>query len=465
MGASTLQDAASGRAGDLLMRRTASYPERMQETFGQRLWRGLYSLLARVALPFSMFYLIWRGLRLREYLDRWSERFALYREPGLADCLWLHAVSVGEVNAAAPLLAALRRRHPARAFLVTTTTPTGSARARALWGDDVRHAYLPYDLPGAVRHFLDHFRPRLAVVMETEIWPNLYAELAHRDIPLAIVNARLSDKSLRGYRPIRPLLRGALTAVQCIAAQSAGDAERYRKLGARAGSLVVTGNLKYDIEVPVGLEQQARQWRQSWGARPVWIAASTHPDEEAIVLTAQRALRERFPQALLLWAPRHPERFASVASDAERAGFMVSRRSSDGLPSERTAIFVIDTLGELLAFYAAADVAFVGGSLQAIGGHNLLEPAALGVPSLVGPYTGNFREITDLLIEVGAARCVYDAAALIAAISACWNDPANATRCGEAGRDRIAIERGALARTLALLDSLCPPEMPASRGV
>jgi 3-deoxy-D-manno-octulosonic-acid transferase len=434
----------------------------MQATLGQRAWRGLYSLVARIALPFSMFYLVWRGMRLRPYLDRWSERFALYREPGQGDCLWLHAVSVGEVNAAAPLLAALRRRHPGSAFLVTTTTPTGSARARAVWGDEIRHAYLPYDLPGAVRHFLDHFHPRMAVVLETEIWPNLYAELGRRRIPLAIVNARLSEKSLRGYRAFRPLLAAALANVVCVAAQSEGDAERYRKLGARAESLTVTGNLKYDFESPAGLERQAAQWRGLWGNRPVWIAASTHPDEEAIVLAVHGELRLRFPDALLLWAPRHPERFEQVASQAERVGFQVARRTREGQPSATTSVFVIDTLGELQAFYAAADVAFVGGSLQPIGGHNLLEPAALGVPALVGPHTGNFSEITELLLDAGAVRRIHDAPSLLAAIAACWDDPASAIQSGAAGRERIAKERGALARTLALLDSLCPPEPPAS---
>jgi len=434
----------------------------MHETLAQRAWRSIYSLVARLGLPFSMFYLVWRGLRLRPYLDRWSERFALYREPGPAGCLWLHAVSVGEVNAAAPLLAALRLRHPGSVFLVTTTTPTGSARARTLWADQVEHAYLPYDMPGAVRHFLDHFRPRLAVVMETEIWPNLYAELGRRDIPLAIVNARLSEQSLRSYRPIRPLLSGALARVRCVAAQSKGDSERYRRLGARPETLSVTGNLKYDIELPDGLAEQALRWRQTWGARPVWIAASTHPEEEAIMLAAHQALQKQFPQALLLWAPRHPERFEVVANEAGRAGFSVARRSSDGLPSATTAVFVIDTLGELLAFYAAADVAFVGGSLQPIGGHNLLEPAALGIPALVGPHTGNFREITELLLQAGAVLRVSDAASLVAAVTAWWLDPALASRCGAAGRNRIAVERGALARTLVLLDRLYPSEASTS---
>lgn len=424
----------------------------MQEPFGQRVLRGIYSLVIRLGLPISLYYLIWRGLRQREYLDRWSERFALYRGLGLSDCLWIHAVSVGEVNVAASLLAELRQRYPGRPLLVTTTTPTGSARVRALWGEDVRHVYLPYDLPGAVRNFLEHFQPQLALVMETEIWPNLFAQVRARGIPLLIANARLSERSLRGYRPIAPLVRAALRGVDVVAAQSQADAWRYRRLGAREDAVHVTGNLKYDLPLPPGIIEQARDWRRDWGQRPVWIAASTHPDEEAAVIQAHRAVLARFPDALLLWAPRHPERFAGVAAECERAGFATSARRSDGLPQAASNVFVIDTLGELMSFFAAADLAFVGGSLQEVGGHNVLEPAALGVPALVGPHTFNFQEITDLLIGVGAVQRVSGAESLAAAVVATFEHPAQARQRGEAGRDRIASERGALARTMALLD-------------
>ena len=424
----------------------------MQKPFGHRAMRSLYSLVIRIALPVSLYYLIWRGLRQREYFDRWSERFALYRGEGLPGCLWIHAVSVGEVNVAAPLVAALRERIPDQLILVTTTTPTGSARVRALWGDSVRHAYLPYDLPGAVRNFLDHFQPRLAVVMETEIWPNLFAELDTRGVPLVIANARLSERSLRGYRPIAPLLRSALSGVDVVAAQSEADAARYRKLGAPEAAIKVTGNLKYDLPLPEGVVEQGRRWRDSWGERPVWIAASTHPDEEEIIRQAHRALQLQFPRALLLWAPRHPERFAAVAADASRAGFAIASRRIEGLPRPDTDIFVIDTLGELMSFYAASDIAFVGGSLQDVGGHNVLEPAALGIPALVGPHTFNFQEITELMLAAGAVQRVVDAASLAKKLGEQFRHPEERTRRGEAGRGRIAAERGALARTLALLE-------------
>jgi 3-deoxy-D-manno-octulosonic-acid transferase len=424
----------------------------MHDPVGHRAMRGLYSLVIRLALPISLYYLIWRGLRQREYFDRWSERFALYRGEGLAECLWIHAVSVGEVNAAAPLLEGLRQRHPGHTFLVTTTTPTGSARVRALWGDSVRHVYLPYDLPGGVRNFLDRFRPRLAVVMETEIWPNLFAELERRQVPVVIANARLSERSLKGYRPIAPLVRTTMATIDLVAAQSSADAERYRKLGAPRDRLRVTGNLKYDLPLPEGIVAQAAIWRRDWGLRPVWIAASTHPEEEEIVMAAHRLLLAESPQALLLWAPRHPERFAAVALACQRAGFEVASRRVEQLPSTSSQVFVVDTLGELMSFYAASDVAFVGGSLQEVGGHNLLEPAALGVPALVGPHTFNFQEITEVLLAVGAAQRVGDAPSLAKRIGQLLRHPDERRRRGEAGRLRIASERGALARTLDLID-------------
>jgi 3-deoxy-D-manno-octulosonic-acid transferase len=426
----------------------------MHEPLGQRALRGLYSLVIRLALPASLYYLIWRGLRQREYFDRWSERFALYRGTPCADCLWLHAVSVGEVNAAIALVEALRARHPGRELLVTTTTPTGSARVRALWGDTVRHVYLPYDLPGAVRNFLEHFRPAIALVMETEIWPNLFAELQRRGIPAIIANARLSERSLRGYRPIAPLVRAAMATIDQVAAQSEADADRYRKLGAPAARVHATGNLKYDIPLAEHLPEQAREWRARWGSmRPVWIAASTHPDEEAAVLLAHRAGLAAWPQALLLWAPRHPERFAAVASGAARAGLRVATRRADTLPGADSEVFVIDTLGELMSFYAAADVAFVGGSLQEVGGHNLLEPAALGVPALVGPHTFNFQDITALLIATGAVERIADGESLGRTLCEWLRAPEERVRRGEAGRERIAAERGALARTLELVEA------------
>jgi 3-deoxy-D-manno-octulosonic-acid transferase len=424
----------------------------MRLTLTDRLWLAGYSLLLVLLLPTTLYHLVWRGMRQREYLQRWDERFAFYASATGAGALWLHAVSVGEVNAAAPLVRALRQAHPGRPLLLTTVTPTGSARATALFGDDVRQVYLPYDTPGAVRHFLDHFRPAIAVVLETELWPNLYVETARRDIPLLIVNARLSERSLRGYRWIRPLVRIALDAVAHVAAQSAADFARYVQLGLDPARGSVPGNLKYDLELPDGLVAQAMQWRARWGERPVWIAASTHPEEEPAMLAAHAALLARWPDALLLWAPRHPERFERVAEQAAAAGLRVRRRTRDGEPDATTQCFVVDTLGELIAFYAASDAAFVGGSLQDVGGHNLLEPAALGVPMVVGPHMFNFEEIAARLRGAGAVVSIADAAGLAPAIAALLADPGERTRRGEAGRASLATERGALARTVALVE-------------
>lgn len=424
----------------------------MKLDFGERLLLMAYSLAMSLLVPLTLGHLFWRGLGQRAYWRRWDERFALYREPGLRECLWLHAVSVGEVNAAAPLLDRLRRRYPGLPVLVTTTTPTGSERARAIWKDGIRHVYLPYDTPGAVRHFLDQFRPRIAIVMETEIWPCLFVEIGRRGIPLLIVNARLSERSLSGYAPIRRMLRIALRAVGDVLAQTPADLDRYRRLGLEENRGRVLGNLKYDIALPEELAVRMREGRANWGERPVWIAASTHPDEEAAVIDAHRLVLARFPNALLLWAPRHPERFADAIAKAKDAGLEVAHRSQHRWPSASTQCFVIDTLGELMGFYACADVAFVGGSLQAIGGHNVLEPAALGVPALVGPHTFNFQDVTELLLDAGGLRRIGDAESLAREVMAWFADPESGRRCGEAAKARVLAERGALERTLKLIE-------------
>jgi len=425
-------------------------------TPGRRLLLALYSALLWLLLPVTLYHLVWRGLRQREYLLRWSERYAQVDAlpelpPG---ALWVHAVSVGEVNAAIPLVNALRQRHPGRPLLITTITPTGSARVRALWGDAVHHVYLPYDLHGMVRRFLERVRPALAVVIETELWPNLFVACARAEVPVVIANARLSERSLRGYRWLGPLIRLALSGVRLIAAQSEADAARFRVLAGDDVRIEVSGNLKFDQPLPQASREEALGWRQACGARPIWVAASTHAEEEAAVLDAHQRLREAHPDALLLWAPRHPERFDAVAARVVEAGLVLRRRSLERSPDARCEVFLIDSFGELPGFLAAGDVAFVGGSLCDVGGHNLLEPAALGVPVLSGPYTFNFAEISALLKDVGALEIVADAAQLASAIDWLLARPDQARARGRAGRLRIDRERGALARTLALIDEV-----------
>lgn len=422
----------------------------------ERVLRALYSATLYLLVPITLYHLIWRGFRQRAYFQRWDERYASYAPAGVPAPVWLHAVSVGEVNAAAPLVDRLRAQRPDLRVVVTTITPTGSERVRKLWGDDVTHVYLPYDLPGAVARFLDQFKPTLALIVETELWPNLLFVCRDRGIPTHILNARLSARSLRGYRVLAPLIRRALATVRLVAAQSQDDARRFERLGAAPERIRVTGNLKFDIPPP-----QTGGFVRAFDAalaqpRPIWIAASTHEDEEAPVLEAHRLLRERHADALLLWAPRHPERFRAVTQRAREAGFRVTSRSADVWPPPVTDVFVIDTLGELTSFYACASVAFVGGSLQPIGGHNLLEPAATGTAILSGPQLHNFVDIAHRLREAQAMRVVDDAASLAQALAALFDD-ANAREAMAANAARLLEDgRGALDRTLALIAPVLP---------
>lgn len=423
--------------------------------YGAALRRAAYTAALYLLTPLIFFRLASRGLRARGYFSRWFERFGFFPDPGLKDTIWVHAVSVGEVNAAAPLIDALRQRHPQARLVVTTVTPTGSDRVRQIWGDAVFHVYLPYDLPDAVSRFLRRIRPQIAIIMETEIWPNLYRQCRRRRIPLLIANGRLSHKSLQGYGPVRALMRDALRSVAFVAAQSQQDVAHFLALGAAPERLGLVGNLKYDMSVPEGLGLQAAQWRQTWGRqRPVWIAASTHEGEELAVLKAHSHLLRRFPDALLILVPRHPERFRPALQLCRSYGFNTACRSADGLPEAEVQCFVIDSMGELVAFCAAADVAFVAGSLEPIGGHNVLEPAALGVPVLVGPHTFNFTEITERLIEHQACWRVEDAEGLAQALQRLLAQPSLRLRMGEAAQAMVASERGAVQRTLALIDGL-----------
>ena len=417
--------------------------------------RYLYTLAMYLATPLLVLRLLARGVRLRPYHRRWPERFGFFDPPGFSGSLWVHAVSVGEVNAAEPLIKALRRDYPNAPLVITTVTPTGTARVQQLFGDSVFHVYLPYDLPYAVGRFLKKVRPRLALIVETEIWPNLYFACRRRGIPLMIVNARLSERSLRGYKPLRGLLRSALRCVRLIAAQSRTDAARYRLLGADPEQVLVTGNMKFDMPIPDGAVTEGGAMRGHWGARrPVWMAASTHEGEELAVLEAHLQVLKRLPDALLLLAPRHPERFKLVEHAVRSLGFTVATRSQEGVPSASHQVFVIDAMGQLLPFFAASDLAFVGGSLVPIGGHNVLEPAALSVPVLVGPHTFNFEEITRSLIEEGGAKRVTDAAGLGPATLKLLLDAAKRARMGQAAQSVFERERGAVQRVMRLIDAL-----------
>lgn len=437
----------------------------MPEALTERLLRGLYSAVLYVLVPLTVYHLIWRGFRQPAYFQRWDERYGVYRTPPGQAPVWVHAVSVGEVNAAAPLINALLARDPDRRLLVTTITPTGSERVAALWGERVEHVYLPYDLSGAVRRFLAHFRPQVGLIVETELWPNLLFCCRDAGVPTYIVNARLSARSLRGYRVLRPLVGRALRTVRKVATQSSDDGKRFVKLGASRDAVLDTGNLKYDITIDhAAVEALVAEFQANAGRRPSWIAASTHPEEEAAVIAIHRRLRAHWPDLLLLWAPRHPERFRAAAQLGVEAGWRVATRALTRWPDADDDVFVLDTLGELGAFYACADVAFVGGSLQDIGGHNLLEPAAVGTAVVTGPHLQNFTDIARQLKRAGAVRIGADADAVHDDLAQLLADPDARRVMGEAGRALVEAGRGALARTLLLVEADLPvPDTKTAR--
>jgi 3-deoxy-D-manno-octulosonic-acid transferase len=423
-----------------------------------RILRRLYTGLLYLLLPLALLRLYWRGRQDAGHRRRWRERLGIIPPLPESSCLWVHAVSVGETRAALPLIRALLNRYPDLPLLVTTTTLTGSRQVREALGERVHHVYAPYDLPGAAARFLRQTRPRLALIMETELWPNLLRQCAVAGIPTLIANARLSERSARGYARIRWLTASMLRDITLIAAQAEADAERFRALG--APRVEVTGNLKYDLTLPDDLLERGRQFRQDvlGTHRAVWIAASTHAGEEEQVLDAFARLRARWPELLLLLVPRHPERFDGVAALYQQRGFSVVRRSEQRICTPEAAVFLGDSMGELLLFYAATDLAFVGGSLVPTGGHNVLEPALLGLPVLFGPHMFNFTEAGERLLEAKAAWQVTNAAELAAMVDRLLTDPALGQNAGQLGRSVVERHRGALAALLGWIETLLDGE-------
>lgn len=426
---------------------------------GRTSWlRNAYIVLSYLLAPLLLVHLYWRSISVPAYRQRIRERFGFGMPRLPRPSIWVHAVSVGEVQAAAPLVRALLKQYPDVPLVLTTMTPTGSERVRLLFGDTVVHRYVPYDLAAAVRRFFDRARPSLAIIMETELWPNLYHECGQRRVPLVLASARISLRSLGRYRRLMPLFRDTLANGIVIAAQTPADAERFRSLGANPAHTHVTGNIKFDFELPHEVRHAGRALRELQARdRPVWIAASTHDGEESVLLAAHALIRERHPEALLLLVPRHPERFPEVAALIDSCGFAQVRRSSAAVAGQGTSVFLGDTMGELVTFYAAADVAFVGGSLAAIGGHNLLEPVALGIPVITGPHNENAADICALLVACGAASVLPDADAIAAEVCRLFADPAERQRRGAAGQSAIAANCGALERLLQLIAPLIPP--------
>lgn len=427
--------------------------------------RSLYTTLFYLAMPLVMLRLCWRSLQSPAYRRRWSERLAFYGTDlsPVRQAVVFHAVSVGEVHAALPLIRAWQEQHPAQPVVVTCSTPTGSARIRALFGDSVIHVYLPYDLPGAVQRFLDRFRPQLLVVLETELWPNLIHHCHERGVAILLANARLSARSHAGYRRIAGMTQAMLSRLDAAAAQSEADALRLCSLGVDPARITVTGSLKFDLEVDEAQQHAGAALRlRCFGDRPVLIAASTREGEDGRVLAAYRLMRASVPTLGLVVVPRHPERFVAAVDLFRAAGFGVMSRSALTGPEASLHIDVLvgDTMGEMQCYYAMADIAFVGGSLVDTGCQNILEPAAMGLPVITGPSLFNFQAVSDVMREAGAQQVVQDETGLAQIVVALLDEPDRRDAMARAAIGFVARSRGATRRILSLM-----AELAAGRAV
>jgi len=414
------------------------------------IWRLGYRLLLWLLFPWALVHLWWRGRRQPGYREHIAERFGWYRVRPARPVIWLHAVSVGETRAAEPLVRALAARYPGHELLLTQMTPTGRETAQQLFGETATIVYLPYDYPGAVARFLARFKPRLGIIMETEIWFHLVAGCARLGVPLLLANARMSEKSARGYELVAPLTRAALGRMAAVGAQSREDAARLERLGAR--EVEVTGNLKFDVVPAPRLLALGADLRRRIGRRPVLLAASTREGEEELVLDA--LARIRIADLLLLLVPRHPQRFAEVAALLEKRELSYLRRSENRELSSGCRVLLGDSMGEMAAYYAACDLAFIGGSLLPYGGQNLIEACAVGRPLLFGPHMHNFAEASRLALEAGAAAEVVDAVMLGERAGQLLSDPAALARMARAALAFSRAHQGATARTLAICERL-----------
>ncbi|CUX96841.1 lipid IV(A) 3-deoxy-D-manno-octulosonic acid transferase [Candidatus Doolittlea endobia] len=417
----------------------------------------IYNIIIILIQPLVWIQLLWRSRKAPAYRRRWAERYGFCQGKVKPGGIMLHSVSVGETLTAIPLLRALRHCYPLLPITVTTMTPTGSERVQSAFGKEVYHVYLPYDLPGAMSRFLNQVNPKLVIIMETELWPNLIKALNQRGIPLIVANARLSISSAAGYKKFSGFFSGIMRNITLIIAQNEEDAARFLELGLKKKQLAVMGNLKFDISVTPELEAKALMLRRQWAPRrQVWIATSTHDGEETLLLKAHRQLLTNFPDLLLILVPRHPERFLLVREMTMKAGFNCIMRSSGEIPSSNTQVVVGDTMGELMLLYGIADLAFVGGSLVERGGHNPLEAAAHAIPILMGPYTLNFRDICRKLNKAGGLITVTDVVTLVTSISALLTNKDCRLYYGCHAVDVLRQNQGALQRLLHLLESYLP---------
>ncbi len=410
-------------------------------------WR--YTTVLFLLLPYVLFHLVWRARRQPEYLRHWGERFGrCYGVRPLRPVIWLHAVSVGETRATAPLVKALQARYPEHQILLTHMTPTGRDAGEQLFGAEVLRCYLPYDYPFAVRRFLEHFRPELGLLLETEIWPNLIQACHTANVPLCLVNARLSEKSARRYARFSKLAAASLRQMSAIAAQTEEDARRLEALG--ACNVSVMGNLKFDIAPPAQLLELGHRLLQRFGPeRRIFLAASTREGEEEKILAALQ--RIELPGLLTVIVPRHPQRFDAVARLFEQRGISYQRRSLEESVRPDTAVVLGDSMGEMFAYYAACDVAFIGGSLLPFGGQNLIEACAVGKPVILGPHTWNFSEAAERAVEAGAAVQVGNEEGLAQELQALLQTPERCRRMGQAGLEFSRRHQGATEKVMNIL--------------
>jgi 3-deoxy-D-manno-octulosonic-acid transferase len=417
--------------------------------------RYFYTLCFYVFLPLVVLRLLWRARSAPAYAQRWNERFGFFTaRRSSRPAIWVHAVSVGETLAALPMIRQLQARYPHHELIVTTTTPTGSERVRAALSDSVFHVYAPYDLPDCLGRFLRRVRPQLAVIMETELWPNTIHACHRRQIPVVVANARLSEKSARGYERFAALSRSMLQQITVIAAQHADDGERFVSLGLPPSALVIAGNIKFDLTLDEEVRERAHALRKRWqssGQRPVLLAASTHQGEDSLLLQAYEQLRVSHPELLLALVPRHPERFDRVVTEAA-SRYRTQRHSQSGPVAAETQVLVGDTMGEMMPMLGAADVVFMGGTWVPNGGHNLIEPAAWGKPIFCGPSLFNFAEVSRLLIASSGLQVMDTPAELATAVAELLESAELTERMGAAAKAVAEANRGALERLLVVID-------------
>lgn len=416
--------------------------------------RNIYTVLLYLLVPFVLLRLYLRSRKAPAYRQRWPERFAWKMVRTNKPSIWLHAVSVGEVLGSAPLIQKLLDTYPQYQLVVTTMTPTGSDRVKELFGGQVLHCYAPYDLPGPVKRFLRAIQPQLLILFETEIWPNTIHHCYQQGVPVLLANGRMSARSAKGYQKLAALTKSVMSELSLIAAQSEADGSRFVELGCSEKNVSVTGSIKFDLSIPETLKKHAITLHSQWAGRPSFIAASTHQGEESQVLDAFAKIKHVYPDALLILVPRHPERFDEVAQLIEKAGYEYVRRSTALPVSSHCDVLLADTMGEMLLLYGCIDVAFVAGSLVPRGGHNLLEPAAWGVPVLSGPHLFNFQAISELLKAAGAMAVVGDSDALALKVINLFADREQALQMGRSAEKVVAQNRGALGRQFALIQSL-----------